>query len=406
MGLHIASLDDIKNKSVTDIYFQRAVQVLLAKDADTVVTAEFHCSSLPKGYSFGVFCGLEEVLTVLEGLPIDVDGMPEGSVFHPREPLMSITGPYSAFGELETAVLGLMCQASGVATKAARCKLAAGERPVVSFGARRMHPALAPMIERNAYIGGCDGFAVIRTAELVGIPATGTMPHALIIIAGDLATALRWFDEVVEEDAPRIALIDTFEDEKFGALVAAEALGGRLKAVRLDTPGSRRGDMLALLREVRWELDLRGHQHVQLFVSGGLDEFEILRLNELADGYGVGTAISNAPVVNLAMDIVAVGDRPVTKRGKASGRKQLLVCPSCRKRLVVPADRAGQHTTCDCGGPLTPLLEPLIRQGEVVTEKPSAQEIKQYCTDQVKTFVGESLPLGETGLAPKGSQAG
>lgn len=386
MSLHIASLDDIRNNRVTDIYFERTDQILRAKHADAVVTAEVR-SGVPDGSDFGLLCGLEELLPVLEGLSIDVDGLPEGSYFRDREPIMSITGPYTEFCRLETALLGLLCQASGVATKAARCKLAAGDNSVVSFGARRMHPVLAPMIERAAWIGGCDGFSVVIAEDLIGLPAGGTMPHALIIVVRDLAKALVWFDEVIEPDVPRVALIDTFDDEKFSALIAAEALGDRLSAVRLDTPASRRGDMLALLREVRWELDLRGYQHVRLFVSGNLDEPEILRLNELADGYGVGTAISNARVCDMALDIVAIGDEPVAKRGKMSGRKQLMACPKCRERILVPLQRAAEHARCACGQERRALLQPLMRNGKLTGERLSVAEIKRYCWEQVETWV-------------------
>src|ERR671939_1599478 len=116
-----------------------------------------------------------------------------------------------------------------------------------------MHPAIAPMIERAAYVGGCDGVAVVKSAELLDIQPVGTMAHALVVILGE-ERAFRAFDRVIDPQIPRVALIDTFQDEKFGALAAAKILGERLSAVRLDTPGSRRGDFASILREVRWEL--------------------------------------------------------------------------------------------------------------------------------------------------------
>src|SRR5512142_638304 len=120
----------------------------------------------------------------MKNLPLKVRSMKEGSVFYPYEPVMEIEGMYQDFCVYETALLGLICQASGIATGAARFKKLAGERPVISFGARRMHPALAPMIERNAYVGGCDGVAVGKSAELIESVPMGTMPHALIILMG------------------------------------------------------------------------------------------------------------------------------------------------------------------------------------------------------------------------------
>src|SRR5207302_6100177 len=193
--------------------------------------------------------------------------------------------------------------ASGVATRAARCAIAADDKPVYSFGARRMHPSIAPMIERAAYVGGCAGVAAVASAEMLGLQPVGTMAHATILILGQ-ERAWHAFDETMEEDVPRVALVDTFQDEKFGAIAAAEVLGDRLAAVRLDTPGSRRGDFAAIVREVRWELGVRGFDHVKLFVSGGLDETDIRPLNRLVDARGVGTSISALPGADVLLGAV------------------------------------------------------------------------------------------------------
>ena len=104
----------------------------------------------------------------IERSEVVVRALPEGTIFRPFEPVLEVEGHYSAFAVLETPLLGVLCQASGVATAAARCRKAAGERPLLSFGARRMHPAISPMIERSAFIGGCDGVAVVKSAELLG----------------------------------------------------------------------------------------------------------------------------------------------------------------------------------------------------------------------------------------------
>jgi nicotinate phosphoribosyltransferase len=299
--------------------------------------------------------------------------------------VVRIAGRYCDFGELETAQLGVLCHASGVMTRAARCRLAAEERVLISFGARRAHPALAPSIERAAYIGGCDGVAVVASAQALGLRPSGTMPHALILIAGSLPLALRWFDEVQPAEVPRVALIDTFEDEKFGALQAAQTLGERLQAVRLDTPASRRGDFHALIAEVRWELDTHGYHWVDIFVSGGIDEYDILALNDLVDGYGVGTAISDAPVINLALDIVAIEGQAITKRGKKSGVKDVWVCHNCGRREVVLAGQEAR--ACACGAEMVSLLQPLLVRGELVAPLPTAAEARALCVEQVRNHV-------------------
>src|SRR5437899_3613406 len=210
--------------------------------------------------------------------------MDEGTVFGSYQPVLTVEGVYVDWAQYETALLGLLCQASGIATKAARCKKVAGERQVISFGARRMHPGLAPMIERNAFVGGCDGVAVTKSAELIDADPMGTIPHALVLVIGDTVEALRAFHEVVDPKVRRVALIDTLQDEKFEAIRVAEALGTDLYAVRLDTRSARRGDFYRIIEEVRWELGLRGLGHVKILASGGIDQHEIQALNPVVDG--------------------------------------------------------------------------------------------------------------------------
>ena len=154
----------------------------------------------------------------------------------------------------------------------------------------------------------------------------GTIPHALVLMVGDTVEALRAFHEAIDPKVRRVALIDTLQDEKFEAIRVAEALGKDLYAVRLDTPSSRRGDFYRILEEVRWELDYRGFDHVKLIVSGGIDEYEMLKLNPLVDAYGVGTSIANAPVLSFALDIMEIEGKPMAKRGKRSGSKQVYRC--------------------------------------------------------------------------------
>jgi len=383
---HIADSKSIKKGLVTDVYFTRVKQVIEAAKADKYVVAEVRVSRLPNGWDWAVFAGLEEALQLLSGLKVNVKALPEGSVFYPEEPVLTVSGLYTEFALFETALLGFLCQASGVATKAARCKLAAGEKAVYSFGARRMHPAISPMIERNAFIGGCDGVAVIASAQLIGQPAVGTMSHSLILTVGDDAKAFTLFHQIMPPEVKRIALIDTFKDEKFGALTAAETLGADLYAVRLDTPRSRRGNFRQIIEEVRWELNLRGYKQVKIFVSGGLDEQSIKDVADIVDAFGVGTAISNAPVVDFSLDIVAVEGRPLAKRGKLSGEKQILLCPSCRQRQVVP----NQQKNCSfCGQEATPLLVNYLADGRLTVKLPEAVEIRNKLLSQLKELASK-----------------
>ena len=378
---HTASEDDIRQGRVTDVYFARTLEVLEAKGIDKVVRAEFFAKKLPADYGWGVLAGIEEAARLMEGRAVDIRCMREGEVFTAWEPVMEVSGSYREFCLFETPLLGLICQSTGVATKSARIRLSAGDRMVVSFGARRMHPAIAPMIERAAFIGGADGVSVVASAELLEVDPMGTMPHALILVLGDTVEAIKAFDAVIGPEVRRVALIDTFNDEKFEALRVAEAMGERLFAVRLDTPASRRGDFLRIFEEVRWELDLRGYKHVKLFASGGLDEEEVKRLSPLVDAFGVGTSISNAPVVDFSMDITEIDGKPFAKRGKMSGAKDLLSCLRCARRKTVPM---GTREQCVCGGETESLMTPLIEKGRIVRELPKPEAIRRLVLEKIK----------------------
>ncbi|HUG37206.1 MAG TPA: nicotinate phosphoribosyltransferase [Candidatus Limnocylindrales bacterium] len=381
-SFHIADEADIKAGEVSDVYFARTVQILKARGVQSRVKAEIRLKSFPQlDWKFGVLAGIEEAAALLQGLPVNVWAMDEGTLFAPYEPVLVVEGTYVEWAEWETALLGLLCQASGIATKAARCKRAAGERQVISFGARRMHPALAPMIERNAFIGGCDGVAVTKSAELIDADPMGTIPHSLVLMIGDTVDALRAFHEVVDPKVRRVALIDTLQDEKFEAIRVAEALGKDLYAVRLDTPSSRRGDFFRILDEVRWELDFRGFEHVKILASGGIDEYEILRLNPLVDGYGVGTAIANAPVLSFALDIMEIEGKPMAKRGKRSGAKQVWRLPDQIENIVLPAHKPAPRAAD--GRPADPLLKPLLAAGRIVRDMPPPRTIRDYVLEQM-----------------------
>ena len=369
-----ASQAEIKGAEVADVYFHRTMEILRARGLEnTPVRAEVAYKTSDPDKWF-VVAGLDEVAALLDGIEVEARAVPEGTICRPNEPVLTLSGPYGAFAEHETAILGFLCQASGVATGAARCRLAAGNRPIVSFGARRMHPAITPMIERAAYLGGCDGVSVELAARRLGIPATGTLPHALALMLGSTVEAAKAFDEVIPPDVPRTILIDTFDDEKFGALIAARAIPDSIYAVRLDTPGNRRGDFRDLMREVRWELDRHGFEHVKIFASGGIDVEYILHLNPVCDAYGVGGAIADAPMIDYSLDIVEVAGEDRSKRGKRGGRKRLLEL------------KDGSHTVISDAAPAPEgardLLEPIE---DLYSGPPDVTALRERVLDQLST---------------------
>ncbi len=379
---HTADPDDIIRGRITDVYFERSLKILKAKKINPYVKAEFIAKSLPDNWPWAVFAGLEEAMYLMKHLPIKVRAMREGTVFYPYEPVMEIEGRYQDFCVYETAILGLICQASGVATKAARFKKLTGDRLLISFGARRMHPVLAPMIERNAYIGGCDGVSVVKSGEVIGEDPMGTMPHALILCIGSTVEAIKAFEEVLEPRVKRVALIDTFLDEKFECINVAQTMGKRLFAVRFDTPSSRRGNFFRILEESRWELDLRGYSHIKFYVSGGIKEEDVPSLNPVVEGYGIGTSISNAPVVDYAMDIIEVDGIPRAKRGKWSGSKRVVRCPKCGHRKIFQNNRTSH--VCSCGRKFEDILSRILDNGKYLIKIAKPSEIRKYVLQNIK----------------------
>lgn len=383
---HIANESDILSGRTTDVYFQRTEEVLQAegKDAEPVV-AEVTAGRLPQAWPWGIFGGLEEAVNLLEGHPLDLYALPEGTLFTPRShggirvPVAVLDGPYGAFGRYESPLLGLLCQATGIATKAARVKHAAGSSETISFGVRRMHPALAPMIDRAAFVGGLDAVSGLMGAELIGKEAQGTMPHALTIVMGGAKKAFEAFDRHVEAGVPRIALVDTYLDEVQEALLAVESIPD-LTGVRVDTPASRRGSFPEIVRQVRWELDQRGYENVKIYASGGLDETTIPELMAAgAVGFGVGTSVSDAPTVNFALDIVEVAGRPAAKRDRYGGRKGVFRCPKDFTFEVGPAPPPCPR----CQGTMQDALVQYLEEGTRIREPPRPSTIRESVLAQL-----------------------
>lgn len=393
---HIATEQEIKSGETTDVYFNRTKEILEKEGrADFHVVAEITTGSLPRNWDWGILAGVEEAAHLLDGIDLTVRSFPEGTLFHAndhsgvREPVMVIEGKYLDFCLYETPLLGLLCQASGIATMAARVRRSAGQKTIFSFGIRRAHPGLAPMIDRACFIGGFDAVSSMIGARLLGKNPTGTMPHSLIIAMGDQVKAWKSFDQHMPREVPRIALVDTYYDEKTEAVMAAEALGEKLAGVRLDTPGSRRGDFPEIIREVRWELDLRGYRNVKIYVSGGLDDQSVKTLSDAgADGFGVGTSVSNAPSIDFALDIVEADGKPVAKRGKFGGNKEVWRCEKCLLEYVLPRNAAAP-TCSKCGSKTTKLLQSLLENGRMAKSPPTPDAIRNHVIDQLRKLPSE-----------------
>ncbi len=389
----LANESEIKSSKTTDSYFMNTKKVLDKNKINTEATMEVFARDIPYPEIWGVLTGIYEVAKLLEGLPVDVWAMDEGSIFLADgstafyEPLLVVKGRYRDFVEYENPMLGLLSSSTSVSTRAARFRVAAGEKQLLSFGTRRVHPALAPLVERSCYIAGFDGLSNVLGAELVGTKPTGTMPHALMQVLGDQERAWRLFDKSLPKSIPRIALVDTFWDEKVEAIKALEVFGGHLAGVRLDTPRSRRGDFRKIIEEVRWELKIRGGAKVKIIVSGTLNEESVNQLKPFVDGFGIGTSVAYAPVIDFSAKIVEVyedGKRQFRgKRGALGGRKAVYRSRGFHDTVILDGETPPKGSV--------PLLRPLIRGGRIARKFEKLDSIRQRVGKELKV-VSKSQP--------------
>lgn len=310
-----ASHEEIKCGATTDIYFIRTMDILKSMGlADKPVVAEIFARK------DGCFAGLGDVKALLKGKNIEWWSLQEGDTFKAKEPVMIIKGAYSEFGAYETTLLGMLASACGWATAAREVKEACGEKTFLCFGARHLHPAVAPCMERAAVVGGASGASCILAAKEMGMAPSGTLPHAAMLIAGDTELIAEQYDKLMPLDHKRIVLVDTFKDEVEESIRIARLLGDRLFGVRVDTPSERGGVTPGLIRELRAKLDYEGFQSVKIFVSGGLTPEKIRILSEAgADSFGVGSYISSASPIDMTMDLKEVDGKPIAKRGRIPG---------------------------------------------------------------------------------------
>jgi nicotinate phosphoribosyltransferase len=310
--------DAILSGDTADVYFSRTLTILGKEGLDPIVVMEIFPGR------DGILCGINEVVDLLrQAAPAaQVDALDEGAAMSAKEVVLRIRARYSAFGLYETALLGMLAHTSGWATAARAIVDAAAPIPVISFGARHVHPAVAARLEYAAVVGGCVTGATPAGARLAGKQPSGTIPHAMVLIFGDTVKATEAFDQWMPREINRIALVDTFHDEAEEAVRVAQAMGDRLWGIRLDTPSERGRVTPDLVKEVRARLNQTGFPKVKIIVSGGVD-LERVQLFRAAgapvDAYGVGSAISAAPPIDFTGDLKEINGKPIAKRGRIPG---------------------------------------------------------------------------------------
>jgi nicotinate phosphoribosyltransferase len=414
---------------LTDLYELTMLQAYLDRGMDGLASFEFFVRKLPPRRNFLVAAGLEQVLRALESLQFreaelqwlresarfsprflrglaelrftgEVCAMPEGTVFFSDEPILRITAPIAQAQLVESRVINLLHFQTLVASKAARCVLAAPGRLLVDFGLRRAHGAEAGLLSaRASYLAGFSGTATVQAGVDFGVPLYGTMAHSYVQAFEDEAQAFDHFARSQPGNAT--LLIDTYETEaaartvvRVAGALARDGIG--IRAVRIDS-----GDLGWHARQVRAILDAGGLRAVQILASGNLDEdrlHELVRAGAPIDGFGVGTRMNtsaDAPFLDCAYKLTEYEGVARRKRseGKATwpGRKQ--VRRRCDEGVMCGDVLAVEGEDL----PGAPLLQRVMAGGVRLGAAPSLQASRALAAEQIAAL---AAPLRELDPAP------
>jgi nicotinate phosphoribosyltransferase len=329
----------------------------------------------------------------------DIDGYPEGELYFPGSPVLTVIGSFAEAVMLETLVLSVLNHDSAVASAAARMVSAAGQRPLMEMGSRRTHEEAAVAAARAAYLGGFSATSNLAAGQRYGIPTTGTAAHAFSMLHDSEADAFT--AQVAALGTDTTLLVDTY-DISDGIATAIEVAGPGLQAIRIDS-----GDLGELARQAREQLDRLGAPDVQIVVSGDLDEYSIAALRaEPVDSYGVGTSVvtgSGLPTAGMVYKLVEVDGQPVVKRSTAKvsrgGAKSAL-------RRYKPSGTAveevvflqGKQPKLKAHDRVLPV--PLLREGQPVGSPPTIQDGRERVTAALTSLPWDGLRLspGEPAL--------
>ncbi len=322
----------------------------------------------------------------------DIWAVQEGTVVFPDEPILEVEAPIDQAQIIETLVLNSIHYATLVATKAARCVLVAPGKMLVDFGLRRTPSLDAGLTAaRAAYLAGFAATSNVLAGERYGIPVSGTVAHSYIESFPSELDAFRAFARTYPGDP--ILLIDTYDTLRGAehAIIVARELaqeGRRVRAVRLDS-----GDLAALSRAVREILDRAGFRNIQIFASGGLDEYEIAELEAKRapiDGYGVGSRLgtsADAPLADMAYKLVEYEGQPVLKL--STGKRTLVGAKQVWRRVDGDGhyveDLIALRDEPAPGPDWIPLLRPVMRKGEIV-EMPTLEQSRAHHREEMQRF--------------------
>ena len=414
---------------LTDLYQLTMLQSYWRRRMTEPATFDLFVRHLPPNRRFLIACGLEAALEYLTSLRFSSDdvaylrslqrfddtflgwledltftgevwAMPEGEAFFAVEPILRVTAPLPEAQLVETFLLNAVLYPSAVASKAARCVIAADGRAVVDFSLRRDHGTDAALkAARAAWIAGSAGTSNVLAGKTFGIPVLGTMAHSYVMAFDDETDAFRAYAEEFPEAA--VLLVDTYDAEegiRRAATVGREmaARGQTLRGIRLDS-----GDVIALARTAGAVFNQAGLPSVQIFVSGDLNEqriAEIVASGAPVDAFGVGTelgVVADAPVLPGVYKLAEYAGRTRAKRSPAKetlgGRKQVwrregfsdLIAPDGE---AVPGARA--------------LLSQVMAEGRAI-EQPALAAARERCAATLA-----DLPAALRDLSPSPVDSG
>ncbi|QWF82590.1 nicotinate phosphoribosyltransferase [Amycolatopsis sp. CA-230715] len=323
----------------------------------------------------------------------DIDGYPEGELYFPGSPLLTVRGTFAEAVVLETLLLSIFNHDSAIASAAARMSSAAHGRPIIEMGGRRTHEYAAVAAARAAYLAGFATTSNLEAGRRYGIPTRGTVAHAFMLLHDSEEEAFR--AQVAKMGADTTLLVDTY-DITAGIETAVRVAGSELGAIRIDS-----GDVGVLARKAREQLDSLGAKDTRIVVSGDLDEHAIAALRaEPVDAYGVGTSVvtgSGAPTAGMVYKLVEVDGKPVAKRSahkeSRGGRKFALrrhrETGTAIEEVVYPAAAPRP----DLGEHDLELQIPLVRDGQLVDGLPTLEDSRQRLRKALVSVPWEGLKL-------------
>jgi nicotinate phosphoribosyltransferase len=321
----------------------------------------------------------------------DIDGYPEGELYFPGSPILTVSGTFAECVVLETIVLSVLNHDSAIAAAAARMVTAARGRPLIEMGSRRAQEEAAVAAARAAYLAGFAYTSNLAAGRRYGVPTTGTSAHAFTLLHDSESAAFA--SQIAALGKSTTLLVDTYDISQ-GIRNAITVAGPDLGAIRIDS-----GDLSALAVHSRQLLDSLGAMDTRIVVSGDLDEYSIAAMAaEPVDAYGAGTAVvtgSGAPTAGLIYKLVEVEGRAVVKRSEnkatTGGRKTTI-------RRHKPTGTATEEVIVSQGGPNPEphdrlLQRAFIRAGQPASDLPSLVDSREHLRECLISIPWEGLKL-------------